>query len=495
MRDHLPRLGNLARDNGTVTYDIQQSERESITEYFAKRHSRGFAPSCVWGVFDRGGLVDTGSTGALPDGSTPTAHTAYRIASCTKSFVAAGLLSLRDAGRVNLDEAVTTYLPAFSAVTLPTADSPTPTLRMLLTMSAGFPTDNPWGDRQESITPNQLDELLGRGITLERVPGTAFAYSNLGYALLGRVIEAVTGRSFIDYITESFLTPLGLTGTGFDTSVPATGGVAVGTRWLDDRWEPLPFSSPGAFSPIGGLFSTIADLGRWAGWLSSAFEAAGVDVAESPLSRASRRELQQVQRFIPPDPSNGGGSSQPGGYGFGLRVEHYPGGEIVTSHSGGYPGFSAHMRWSQTSGLGVLAFENATGSRVPTAVTEVLDTLLLNRRPSPLDTLLPEARAAQDAATALIHDWSDAAADQLFSENVALDESYDRRRSAIADAVTSIGGLDTSAPPRPQDETSSSPSQLVWFVPGHAGRLRVELQLTPEKPPRVQTLQVTIDRA
>jgi CubicO group peptidase (beta-lactamase class C family) len=470
-----------------VTHNLQQADIDIITEYFAKRHARGFAPTTVWGAFDRTGLVHTGSVGALPDGAAPTEHTAYRIASCTKSFVAASVLALRDEGKLALDDPITRYVPAFSSVELPTTDSPTPTLRMLLTMSAGFPTDNPWGDRQESITNDDLDALLRRGLTFERIPGTAFAYSNLGYALVGRAIEAVTSTPFIEYATERFIRPLGLSGTGFDSSVPARGGVAVGTRWLDDHWEPLPFSGPGAFSPIGGLFSTITDLTTWAAWLASAFDPQAIDAHAALLSRASRRELQQVQRFVT-EPGH------PGGYALGLHTNHYPVGDIVTSHSGGYPGFSAHMRWSQLSGVGMVAFENATGSRVPTAVTEVLDQLFERRKPNALDFLLPQTRDAQREATELIRGWSDAAASALFSENVAMDNSYDRRRDSIAAAVKAVGGLDADAPFREQDEQSNSPSHLVWYIPGRAGRLRAELQLTPENPPRVQWLQVTADK-
>jgi len=475
-----------------VSNSIKQSDLDYLTDYFAGRHSRGHAPSTVWGVFDRSGLVSTGSTGTLPDGTTPSAHTAYRVASCTKSFTAASVLALRDEGKLNLDDPITRYLPAFASVALPTADSPTPTLRMLLTMSAGFPTDNPWGDRQESISNDELDALLGGGLTFETVPGTAFAYSNLGYALVGRAIEAVSGIPYIDFVTDRFIRPLGLGGTGFDASVPAADGVAIGTRWLDDHWEPLPFSGPGAFSPIGGLFSTIADLGSWAGWLASAFDPDEADAADSPLSRASRRELQQVQRFVDE-------SGHPGGYALGLHTNHYPGGDVVTCHSGGYPGFSAHMRWSQTSGVGLLAFENATGSRVPLAVIEAFDHLVSTRKPNPVASVMPATRASQQAATELIRGWaagdaSDEAADQLFAENVAMDDSYERRRTAVTTAVTRIGGLDASADPRPQDETSQSPSHLVWFIPGKAGRLRVEMQLTPENPPKVQWLSVAVDK-
>ena len=88
--------------------------------------------------------------------------TAYRIASCTKSFTAAAVLSLRDDGLLQLGDPITRFVPEFSGVTLPTADSPVPTIGMLLTMSAGFPTDDPWADRQEAMTDDQFTALLLR---------------------------------------------------------------------------------------------------------------------------------------------------------------------------------------------------------------------------------------------------------------------------------------------------------------------------------------------
>src|SRR5690606_38423635 len=119
-----------------------------------------------------------------------------------------------------------------------------------------------------------------------------------------------------------------------------------------------------------GLFSTVTDLARWAGWLASAF--AGDD--SSILSAASRRELQQPHRLIPPEMPHHVG--HPAGYGFGLFVDHYADLGPVISHSGGYPGFSAHMRWSQREGVGVIAFVNATFLRVPLTTSAAFDGLL-----------------------------------------------------------------------------------------------------------------------
>ncbi|MBB5641159.1 serine hydrolase domain-containing protein [Cryobacterium roopkundense] len=465
---------------------------DAVDAVFAEHHSRGSAPSLAWGTFERVGLVRFGAAGEGPDGALPGPDTAYRIASCTKSFTAAAVLLLRDSGALNLDDPITRFVPAFDSARLPGADAPVPTIRMLLTMSAGLPTDDPWADRQEALGDSDFDDVLRRGVTIESMPGTRFAYSNLGFALLGRVIEKAAGRGYRDLITERFLTPLGLTGTGFDASVAAAGGLAEGTRWLDGGWRALPFSSPGAFSPIGGLFSTVSDVTRWACWLAEAFDVSPAVEPPSPLSRASRREMQQLHRFVPTLPRH------PTGYGFGLFVEQYPHGAVV-SHSGGYPGFSAHMRWSAAGGHGIVAFGNATHSRLSLATTQAFDVLDAAAH-HPASTVLPAARSAQRSLTGLIREWDDVTAQVVFADNISLDDSYERRKEDIAKAIRAVGGLapgsrqpDAAALLIGAHETSTSPTHLVWHVQGRAGRLRVEMRLTPEFPPRVQTFTVSAD--
>ncbi|MET0855056.1 MAG: serine hydrolase domain-containing protein, partial [Microterricola sp.] len=434
-------------------------------------------------------LQQLNSAGAAPDA-------AFRIASCTKSFTAAAVLALRDAGLLGLDDPITRFIPALSLERLPSTQSAVPTLRMLLTMSAGLPTDDPWGDRQESLPADEFDALLSAGVRFESEPGTRFAYSNLGYALLGRVIEVAAGQPYRRVVEQRLLEPLGLAATGFDETVPAAGGIVIGHRRHAGGWEPLPLSGPGAFSPIGGLFSTVADLATWARWLARAFDpASGSEAADDAvLSAASRREMQQLHRL------DQDATGHPTGYGFGLFVEHYSPTSRVVSHSGGYPGFSAHMRWSLEHGFGVIAFENATYSRVSEVTTEAFDALLASRESSaaatPALALWPETRAAQrsvtdilTAADALVEPLDTA----LFSENIDLDQPLARRRSALRLALTDIGGLDGDA--RPVAETSDGPAHLVWFLPGRSGRLRVEIRMTPEATPRVQTLLIAADRA
>jgi len=469
-----------------------------IDAVFDARRRDEKAPSAVFATFDHDGVTHHGSRGTVdgtPSGAVPGPHTAYRIASCTKSVTATVLLALRDEGRLVLDAPVTQFVPAFADVELPTPDSPVPTVRMLMTMSGGLPTDDPWGDRQESITDDELDALLRGGLRFDSVPGTAFAYSNLSWALLGRVVSAVTGSPYREVVERTVLEPLGLTSTGFTVDVPASGGLAVGHRRGDDGWEALPFSGPGAFSPIGGLFSTTTDLARWARWLASAFDPEGRGDVDGVLSRASRREMQQVHRSVP------GVGAHPGGYGFGLFVEHHPDFGTVVSHSGGYPGFSAHMRWQTATGLGAVGLENATYAQVSVPVAQALDGMMADAEEARVVVRpWPETLAAAEAVEAVVR--GGAVPDGLLSENVELDVPLERRRRLWAEAVESVGGL-VGVPgvvtgassivrdePDVPDASSAVPSHRVWHLPARRGSLRLEVRLTPEGRPRVQTISV-----
>jgi CubicO group peptidase (beta-lactamase class C family) len=465
---------------------------DRIDAVFRDRVDRGVAPSSVWGVFDRSGLVASGGHGDRGDGRRPDADTVYRIASCTKSVTAATLLTLVARGAPDLDAPITDFVPAFAAVPLPTPDSPVPTVRMLLTMSAGFPTDDPWADRQESISDAELDAVLRGGLLFDSVPGTRFAYSNLGYALLGRVVAVVTGRPFTEAAQDIVLRPLRLDDTVFSVA-GSRGFVVTGVRPHEGDWEPLPLTGPGAFSSIGGLFSTVRDLARWATHLASAFSAAP---EPGPVSPADRRLMQQAMRVVPPVVVPG--SPRATAYGFGLFVEQDDRfGELV-SHSGGYPGFSAHMRWSAQDGLGVVAFENATQAKVSVAAQQAHDILLeasgstaASTMPAPGTAVTTRAtRAAQAAVTRLLADWRDDLADTICTPNVALDVPYDRRRRAVAQAVAAVGADLTAAP---VDEQAVSPSHLRWWLPGSCGRLRVEIRLAPAAAGLVQTLNVVAE--
>jgi CubicO group peptidase (beta-lactamase class C family) len=490
-------------DSGDVRLTAAIDGLDAVDELFRARGRAGRSPGLAYAVSRGGRVLRSGGYGRIDDAGTPPGPaTAFRIASCTKSFTGAAVLLLRDRGGLRLDDPVLQHLPAATGLRTP-AGEPELTLRMLLTMSAGLATDNEWGDRQESISRDELDAMLASAVRWSHPPGTAFEYSNLGYAILGRVIEAVAGEPYVRFVEREFLRPLGLTGTGFDEHVPATGGVATGYRRTGDgSWSALPFSGPGGFSPIGGLFSTAEDLSRWAGWFSSAFPPAsaapasdgaagvdGADRADDVLSRASRREMQQLCRAIQPAADTADTATR--GYGFGLSVTLHPRFGALVSHSGGYPGFSSHMRWHPESGLAVVAFENATYADVAAPAAEALD-LLLEGFHRPVPAVWPETAAARTLVERMLRDGAEPPADR-FTENVPLDAPWPERRHAIDAALSEVGPLLPEVGPLDQVLLRvGSPAHIVWRVPAERGELECEVSLHPLDPPLIQALRVRV---
>src|SRR5262249_26530504 len=146
---------------------------------------------------------------------------------------------------------------------LPSPDSPPLSIRHLLTMTAGFPTDDPWGDRQQGLPLVEFSAFLASGPRFAWAPGTRFEYSNLGYAILGRCISARSGRPYHEFVRDRLLRPLGMARSGFEAAEFGPQDLARGYRRGPEGWEELTPDGCGAFAPMGGVFSCVADLARW----------------------------------------------------------------------------------------------------------------------------------------------------------------------------------------------------------------------------------------
>ena len=203
-----------------------------IDAHFAEAIGEIGAPGIAYGVAIDGELVHSGGCGLrdLAAGSAPDADTAFRICSMTKSFVAMVVLSLRDEGRLDIDIPVDEIAPDLRQLAEAGPDAPPVTVRQLLTMDAGLPQDDPWADRLMGHANAWVSaEVFARGATRSRAPGTAFEYSNYGWAALGRVIEAVTGQRHQDVVRERVLEPLGLRSTVWSAGDLPPEQVATGT--------------------------------------------------------------------------------------------------------------------------------------------------------------------------------------------------------------------------------------------------------------------------
>lgn len=417
--------------------------------------------------------------------SVPDANTTFRIASCTKSFTIAALLKLRDEQKLNLDQPITDFVPEFTFSKLSSA-SEVPTLSHLASMASGLPTDDPWADRQESISPQELREIVRKGVNASSTTGELFQYSNLGFALLGLAIEKVSGRDFREYVSTEFLKSLGMSQSGFNAEDFAEGQLAWGYRKVEAGWVILPFSASGSFSSIGGLFSSGRDLRTWSNWFYSAFSDESGESAI--LSAASRREMQYISTPILPT-GLATGQERTAGYGFGLFVEYDRRFGQFVSHSGGYPGFSSHMRWHLPTGLSVVVLENATYSGAMATAVELLDTALekLIFELPPVG-IWPVTYDFAAKAESLLRNWSDKLATEIFSENVGLDIPFEERAASIATLIQEVGGLKEHN--GIVAEKSDSPLNLVWKALGNTGELTCEIRLTPNFPPQIQTFRV-----
>jgi CubicO group peptidase (beta-lactamase class C family) len=474
-------------------------------------HRRGGQPALAYGIVAGGRLAHARGLGHRRlGGPAPDARTVFRIASMTKSFTAAALLLLRDEGALALDDPAEVYVPELRTLTPASPDAPRISVRHLLTMTAGFPTDDPWGDRQQGLPLAGFSALLSDGLGFAWAPGTRFEYSNLGYALLGRVITAVSGMAYPGFVRDRLLRPLHLSQTGFDASQFDPVQLARGYRHGAEGWEELVPDGCGAFAPMGGVFSCVADLARWVSGFAAAFPPGDSDSGGAhPLSRAARREMQlprvslgpPVLARFPGDPAAAG----PVSYGFGLFVEESPAWGRIVSHSGGYPGFGSHMRWHVATGTGVIVLANSTYAGAPSLAVRLLETLLpqvpaagpqtappvSGPAPAPGGPW-PETVQARQEVGRLLEAWDDAAADRLFSENVAQDEPYAERRHKAELIGERIGEFREDAGREPEFD---SPAHCRWWLRGERGTIQAEIRLTPERHPRVQSLTLALPPA
>ena len=447
--------------------------------------------SISWGVVADGDLVLAGAHAAEPD-PLPTEQTVFRIASMTKSFTAASVLILRDRGLLHLDDAVADVAPEFANLVPPTRDSPRITIRHLLSMAGGMATDDAWADRHLDFSDDELDSLVSSGLTFAWAPQTNGEYSNMGFAMLGRIIRHASGSSAQEFITENLLRPLGMTRTTWVQ--PGHDDWARPYDVVDETRVPdLAPLADGAIAPMGGLWSCVADLARWVAWFADAFPPRD-DVDEGPLCRASRREMQQVQRSFPTTHTLARGEGDEatpvridgGGYGFGLFVTHDTRFGHFVAHSGGLPGYGSNMRWLPDSRVGVIALGNATYVPMSMMARRMLE--LLDEHGLVPTATVHASTALLDAAqrlAVLLSDWTDAAANDLFADNVALDESLARRARQAVELSRSHGSVAV------ESIAAITPMRGRATLRHADGTERLfDLELSPLNPQRLQLYEV-----
>ncbi|WP_291837087.1 serine hydrolase [Brevundimonas sp.] len=335
--------------------------------------------------FDAAGLTDL-------EAATPiTSRTGFLIASASKQFTALAVLTLVDAGRIELDAPAARWLPDMAGA-LQGA-----TVRQLLNQTAGVRDHTILmalsGIERLSEAPPDSTLAMMRGLDSGNfAPGSRAAYSNGNYLMLAQLVERVSGRTLADYARETLFAPLGMTGTGF----AAEGLTTHGYRRLRDGSFRIADDQP-SLPGSGGLVTTAEDLARF----DAAFRAgrgpwtATVKALFVEPGRLTDGSVAVLPEFGTP-------------YGAGVGLEDRDG-VVWLSHDGGSEGFRAeYVRQAETA-VGAIVLCNRTDVN-PGAIAEALLGVPATA-PSPPAPSAPRPApepASESARAGLVGRWTSA---------------------------------------------------------------------------------------
>jgi CubicO group peptidase (beta-lactamase class C family) len=325
---------------------VLESTARALLRRVAVEQAESRIPSLAVAVVRDGRLAWFGSRGRV-EGAAPTETTQYRIGSITKSMVATVVMRLRDEGRVDLLDPIAKHIPG-----IPVGEV---TVAQLLSHTSGLSAESPgpWWERTPGMPAEELIGLLGPETARHR-SGRRYHYSNLGFGLLGELVARHRDMNWAQAVQQEILRPLGMGDTTPRPRAPHATGYAV-HPWADVLL-PEPEHDAVAMAPAGQLWSTPADLARWA-----AFVAGDTGGVLDPATVAEMREPATVDD----------GDAWTGGYGLGLQLTR-AGGRRLAGHTGSMPGFLATVWADPSDKVGVLFMANSTSGMSRGLLTDLL---------------------------------------------------------------------------------------------------------------------------
>jgi CubicO group peptidase (beta-lactamase class C family) len=328
--------------NATVTEQIERA----IDEIYLSDRPVGVSVGIVHGdelVWSKGfGYADLDTHRPADD------RTMFKVGSITKTFTAAAIFRLRDAGKLSIDDRVIDHIEEFGAVRPLKGKPESITLRHLLCHHSGLSGEaagKHWETLDFPTTETILSTMSQVGILIE--PETTRKYSSLGFALLGEIVTRRSGRPYEEYVTEEILKPLGMESSTFGPSNTQRGQVAIGygSRQDEDRPELAPNYKDNGGAPAGGLYSTVPDLAKWLSFQLNSGEASAV------LGPGTLREMQRPQ-YLTTDWSSADCLPWTA-----TRQEN----RVYLSHGGSTHGFMSNVSFSVERRLGLIVLANSHG--------------------------------------------------------------------------------------------------------------------------------------
>ena len=458
--------------------------------YKAYAHHNHF-PGYAYGIVVDGKLVYKGNGGYanIEEKIPATSSSMFRIASMSKSFTALAILKLRDDGKLHLDDAVEKYIPALKGQGL-TKDAPVITIRHLLTHSAGFPEDNPWGDRQLADTEAELIKLIKKQLSFSSTAGLEYEYSNLGFTMLGYIIHKVSGMPYDTYIAKNILAPLAMQGTTYEYTTVPKNLFANGYRYINDQWRKEQPLKNGIYGAMGGMITSIDMFSKYVAMHQAAWPAR--DEKETlPIKRSSIREMHQAARFIGLNPNttfpSGKKWATTSSYSYGLNWMIDAENKKSVGHSGGLPGFGSNWRFYPDYGIGVILFANVTYAPTSKINLIVLDTLIqlaqLKPRPIKVSTILVER---QNQLVNIITNWNTDS--PVFAENFFEDYPIEELKKLSNDIFKKSGKIIKVNTMIPENQLRG-----YCIIDCEKGKIKLAFTLTPENPALIQEYHLTFE--
>jgi len=306
----------------------------------------GLAVAIVGGgetIYMRGfGTAERGTERAV------TAKSIFHMASVSKPFVATAIMTLVEAGKLELDDTVVKHLPYFRLADERAREI---TIRQVLQHRSGMPdvSDYEWDKPQHD---EGAAERFVRSLTDEQLlyaPGTSGRYSNMAFDVMGDLIAKVSGESFEDYVEQTILKPLGMTTTSFIHSrTPEEHRTRGHSNYYSSRIDNYPsphYPYNRRHAPSSTLNSNLEDMCRWLQF--NLYR--GSDQAKRPLSQTSFDQLFGV--------------SSADGAGLSWMVDS-SGGPTTIQHSGGDVGFSANVYMVPELKLGIVLMGNCDATPI-----------------------------------------------------------------------------------------------------------------------------------
>lgn len=458
-------------------------------DFAAKMHF----PGLTYAVMLDGEIIHSGMTGRanLADNIPATLSTAFRIASMSKSFAAMAILQLRDKGELKLDDPIHIYVPYMRNSPQLSKDAPAITIRNLLTHTAGFPEDNPWGDRQLAVSEDELIGLVRDGIAFSNVSDQTYEYSNLGFALLGYIISQVGEKPYQQYIKENIWDVLGMKHTYWEYTEVPKDRLALGYRWINEQWVEQPQEHDGAYGAMGGIITTMEDFAKYVAFHQSAWPASD-EPEQAPLKRSSVREMHRSWSI----PNLNANYIYPSGnkcpivssYGYGLGWSKDCEGRVMVGHSGGLPGFGSNWRMMPDYGLAIVSFANLTYAPASYINTHVLETVLhkskIKPTPIPVSPILNQRKSE---IIEMLPNWDGAESKGIFADNFFLDYFTETLRKEARTAFEKAGKI-----LRIEEIIPENNLRGTFVMEGEKANISVYFTLTPERNPLIQEYHLTV---